>query len=123
MDQNNLPRLRKELLEITTHPDVMAILLFGSQVTGEMTERSDTDICIVAPTVEDQKSLLKWIWRSLKVHLDVWLFDELPLYLKIQVIKHHQIIYARNIPELFEYFFLFRRDWEHQAIHRITQED
>jgi uncharacterized protein len=35
----------------------------------------------------------------------------MPLFLKIQVIQHHRIIYTKNRYELYEYFYNYRRIW------------
>ena len=34
--------------------DVLGVLLYGSWATGESHEKSDIDICIVAPSAEDR---------------------------------------------------------------------
>ncbi|MEM2933108.1 MAG: nucleotidyltransferase domain-containing protein [Candidatus Pacearchaeota archaeon] len=101
---------------------IHSVLLFGSYVKDEATLRSDVDVCVVAPklkTIEDKVKLLREIWHNLNKPYDIWLFEELPLYMKISIIKNHKIIFSRNIPELYFYFYFYRKLWQDQAINRI----
>jgi len=99
------------------HDDVLAVLFFGSVTKGELTERSDVDICIVAPTCRDREVLRGEIYKNVDVvgkGYDVWIFEELPLYMKAQVIKNNVVIHARNQPEFYEYLYFFRKLWKDQ---------
>ncbi len=115
-----LKTLRKYFGFLEKEKGVHSVLIFGSHAKNLQTERSDVDICIVAPkckTVKDQANLLRRIWRKINAeHYDVRLFEELPLYIKIDVIKNHRIVSTRNLPELYYYFYLFRKLWQDQSI-------
>lgn len=94
---------------------VLGVLLYGSQATGEAGPRSDIDLCIVAPNVSDHSLL----WRKFVSHLrdsryDVRIFEQLPLFLKAAVIEEGIVVYCEDEPELYEYFYPFRRDWQDQ---------
>ena len=57
--------------------------------------------------------------RTLKVggldgRLDIKIFELLPLYLKMEVIRDHEIIYARDRLQLYEHFYFFRKLWADQ---------
>ena len=104
--------------------DVLGVLLYGSWATGESHEMSDIDICIVAPSVEDKAAL----WRSAiaAVHddsFDVRIFELLPLYLQMAVIERGVVVFSRDIPELYEYFYPFRRIWGDQKHRQILSRD
>jgi len=91
---------------------ILGVLLYGSQATGEAGPRSDIDLCIVAPQAADRSSL----WRTFISHLrdsryDVRIFELLPLFLKAAVIEQGVVVYCEDEPELYEYFYPFRRDW------------
>ena len=103
---------------------VLAVLMFGSTVSsGENKVNRDIDVCIVAPEGFDIKEVFKRIDVSGKKY-DVWLFEELPLYMKMEVIEKHVIVYCRDILELYEYFYQFRKLWKDQVKrNRITRED
>ncbi len=102
----------------------LGILLYGSTVRGEDTERSDIDICVVAPDA-DQDELYKEILRlSSRDRYDIKVFERMPLFLKIEVIKNHRILYARNIYDLYEYFYVFRKIWGDQEYRqRLSKEE
>jgi predicted nucleotidyltransferase len=94
---------------------ILGVLLYGSQARGEAGPRSDIDLCIVAPWAADRSS----IWRRFVYHLrdsryDVRIFELLPLFLKAAVIEQGIVVYCEDEPELYEYFYPFRRDWQDQ---------
>ncbi len=67
---------------------VVGVLLWGSYVKGEETSRSDIDVCIVAGK-ETLINILKEVWHKVnleKRNYDVKIFEELPLFLKIELI-------------------------------------
>ena len=104
---------------------LLGVLLYGSQATGEAGENSDIDLCIVAPQAADQSKL----WRQFVSHLrdsryDVRIFELLPMYLKAAVIEQGVVVHCKDEPELYEYFYPFRRDWDDQK-HRqaLTAEE
>ncbi len=99
---------------------LLGVLLYGSQSTGEAGENSDIDLCIVAPEALDQSKL----WRQFISHLrdsryDVRIFELLPMYLKAAVIEQGVVVHCKDEPELYEYLYSFRRDWDDQK-HRQT---
>lgn len=102
---------------LQSRDDVMAVLIFGSAAKEEQTERSDVDVCIVAPLCRDKEHLLREIYEKVNVigkGYDVWIFEELPLYMKARIIEDHIYIYAKGMPELYEYFYPFRKLWDGQ---------
>jgi len=93
---------------------VLAILIFGSKAKGEEHEKSDYDICIVKA---DSHEIIREVFRRIDVinkKYDVHLFEELPLYMKIEVIKNHRVIFSRDIYGLYEYFYFYRKLWKDQ---------
>ena len=100
--------------------NVLAVLLFGSGAKGKLNSRSDRDFCVVAPEIRDigeMRSLLKKIYVNLDVvgkRYDIWLFEEFPLYMKHQVIGAHKVVFCRDLPGLYEYFYFYRKIWEDQ---------
>ena len=100
--------------------NVLAVLLFGSAAKGELNSRSDRDFCVGAPKIRDRagmRSLLKKIYVNLDVvgkRYDIWLFEELPLYMKLQVIRNHKVVFCRDLPGLYEYFYFYRKIWNDQ---------
>lgn len=103
---------------------VMAILLFGSKIK-QSTPRSDIDICIVAK--EKDSRIIREVYQHIDVNkkrYDVHTFNELPLHIKIDIINNHREIYIKDKPELYEYFYFYRKLWNDQK-HRqqLTKEE
>jgi Nucleotidyltransferase domain. len=99
---------------------ILAVVLFGSGAKDRTDERSDRDICVVAPEVRDSDEMwqvLREIYGTIDVvgkGYDIWLFVELPLHMKAQVMENHKVVFCRNLPALYEYFYFYRKMWEGQ---------
>jgi len=96
---------------------ILALLQFGSTTKRKATSRSDLDIAIVAPKIKDPDEMSRILadtWKNLDTSepYDIWLFEELPLYMKAQIIENHRIIFCRDLPALYEYLYFYRKLWE-----------
>jgi len=106
--------VKNDFLFLEKH--VLGVLIYGSQVKKESSSRSDIDICVVIgkkSTPKEMREILSMVWRSVdtnKKKYDVKMFEELPLRIKINVIEEGKIIIG-NKPEIFEYFYKFRKMW------------
>jgi len=111
-------KMKSDLQCLMDIPEIQAVLLFGSYARGDASPRSDTDICIVAPRVktsEEMAKLLGSIWQQVDAnHYDIWLFEELPLYMRIDIIENHHILHCRDVPAMYEYLYPFRKQWAHE---------
>ncbi|AAB99565.1 TPA: nucleotidyltransferase domain-containing protein [Methanocaldococcus jannaschii] len=85
---------------------VFGILLYGSYAKNEYTKRSDIDICLVGV---DRNTYLE-ILGKLGNKYDIKIFEELPLYIKMEIIKNHKVIFGDEL-ELSEHFYKFRKIW------------
>ncbi|MBO3799991.1 MAG: nucleotidyltransferase domain-containing protein [Candidatus Brockarchaeota archaeon] len=95
---------------------VLAILLFGSKVKGESLTR-DIDVCIVAPEVNDKAGLLLEAFSMVNSQkCDIWLFEELPLYMKAEIIKTHKVVWCKDIDKLYSYFADLMKIWRDQEV-------
>lgn len=110
-----LEHLKKDFLNFKGR--CLGILLFGSYVEGEQTKRSDIDVCIVNPS----KGVLNDISGKLGGKYDITVFDNLPLYIKLEIIRHHVVVYG-NEANLSEYFYFFRKLWQDME-HRIAESE
>ncbi|WP_048874722.1 nucleotidyltransferase domain-containing protein [Thermococcus litoralis] len=93
----------------------MGILLYGSHASGESTKRSDIDVCLVRP----ERGTYEKILEKLGGKYDIKVFEELPLYIQVEIIKNHRVIYGDKL-ELSEYFYKFRKLWMDME-HRIKE--
>ena len=114
MDKEEVKRRVKKDFEPLLD-DVLGILLYGSLATGEYSERSDIDISIVAPIIDDKIGFSRRILSNVRdARYDVRVFELMPLYLKAEVVEKGEIIYTKNIFKLYEYFYYFRKIWDDQ---------
>ncbi len=114
MDKEEVKRRVKKDFE-PLHDDVLGILLYGSLVAGEDSERSDIDISIVAPAIDDKIGFSRRILSNVRdARYDVRVFELMPLYLKAEVVEKGEVIYTKNIFNLYEYFYYFRKIWGDQ---------
>ncbi|WP_456478333.1 nucleotidyltransferase domain-containing protein [Geoglobus ahangari] len=99
---------------------VLAVLIFGSAVSEA--EARDVDVCIVAPGGFDLREVFKRVDVAGKKY-DVWLFEELPLYMKMEIILNHVVVHCKDILELYEYFYFFRKLWKDQERRNCLTKD
>lgn len=103
--------------------EIHSVLLYGSYAEGKQTMRSDIDICVVAPKLKTPKQfskLLGQIWQNINADkYDARVFEELPLYIKMEVIKKHKVVFSKNIPELYYYFYHYRKLWNDQSVNWV----
>lgn len=116
----DIEQLREDYEPLKEDDRVLAVLVFGSQVTGDAHERSDIDICIVAPDAAPM-DIMREVWRDAAMSrddYDVHTFEEFPLKLKHRVMEDHEVVWCRDEQELEEYFYRFRKLWNDQAVAR-----
>ena len=94
--------------------EVQGVLLFGSAARGELSTRSDIDIALVNPRTN---TVLLKVFARLGQRYDVKIFEVLPLPIKMDIIKHHLVIFGDEV-ELSYYFYRFRKEWN-DVEHRI----
>ena len=116
MDRELFLNLKERFKPVMEEKAIHSVLVFGSQVSGKNSSRSDIDIYIVAPGTRNKEEILRKIWRTVEGDFDLWLFEELPLYLKIAVISEHIVLYcSQDIATLHEYFYFYRKLWQDQV--------
>lgn len=121
----DLAAVRADFLPLAGH--VLGVILFGSHAEGTATPRSDVDVCIVGGPGVRPREALRLAWTRARLggrRYDVKAFEELPLYLKAEVIEHGVVLLARDEPALSEYLRPWKRIWADQAHrNRPTPED
>ncbi|MFP3975107.1 MAG: type VII toxin-antitoxin system MntA family adenylyltransferase antitoxin [Chloroflexota bacterium] len=88
-------------------PEIVAVILFGSQARGESSPTSDVDVCLVLrPGSYTPSSLLEKRLTYLKEgEADVHIFSQLPLYIRHRVLKEGKILLCRDEELLYEIAF------------------
>ena len=107
--KNSVERLKK----IEGFDKVRFIILYGSAVEGITRAESDIDLCIDIDTETDyecSKFRLK-VLSELPDIFDVQIFDQLPLYVKKEVLKG-KVIFCRDEEYLYETALLTIKEFE-----------
>lgn len=85
--------------------DILAIALFGSSIQGE---GRDIDICIFLnkkkSNLEMSKKRLEFL-KSAKKDIDIQIFQQLPLYIRIRILREGKILFYRDSAGLYELAF------------------
>ena len=118
-------KVSEDLWFLFDNKSVLGVLLYGSVVEGETTERSDIDVCVVAPAADDKVAFSRWILANVRdERYDVRVFELMPLYLQMEVVEYGEVVHARDIYELYEYFYAFRKLWDDQKRRQmLTREE
>ena len=106
-----IQELKQQFAFLVTDPRILGIIVYGSVVSGDHHDSSDTDICIVAPQ-QDKYAIYHTCIKGLKGDidkLDIRFYEELPLLIRADIIEKGLILYTRNLGELTEYFFFSTR--------------
>lgn len=88
------------LEEIKKDKDVLAVMLFGSSARGTSTKKSDTDICLFLR--DSKKSLKKRIQYSSNPKIDVQVFNSLPLYIKVRILKEGKLLSYNDLDAVYK---------------------
>jgi len=94
--------------------DILAVMLFGSYARHE--KFSDIDVCIIMlPKNFDALSLSKKRLEYLKdfPDYDVRIFQQLPLYIRMRVLKEGKIIFCRDEDALYDLAMKTVREFEY----------
>lgn len=98
---------------------ILAVALFGSSVKGD---GRDMDICLVLdrkyPNIEMSRKKLDFLAES-EDKTDIQIFQQLPIYIRVSVIKDGEILFCKNLDKLYDLVFeaikefeLFKRSYE-----------
>jgi predicted nucleotidyltransferase len=103
----NLISLSKEFEQaIMKDKEITAVLIFGSYARGE--KYKDIDLCVILdkkyPNLKMSKkrvALLKYLSKDIDLHI----FQQLPVYIRIRVIKDGKISLCKNEDSLYKIAF------------------
>ena len=107
MGKSASQQLESLLQTVHDDSDVLAVILFGSTVRGEQTPTSDVDVCLVLypqpyePLTLSRKKLV-YLKES---DLDIHIFQQLPLYLRRNVLKEGEVVFTRDTDLLYAVAF------------------
>lgn len=95
--------MKEHLLDVLKDvmPYVKGILVYGSFIKGYADRSSDIDICVIQKEGIESKDLYERIlFVSADERYDIVVFNEIPWYLRGEILENHVVIYAADADEL-----------------------
>ena len=100
--------LKKNNMQVS----VNFIILYGSQITMKASPRSDIDICISANAPQKKRFGLRLLLaRELPDQYDIQIFEDLPLRLKMSVLKG-KLLYCKDKEKLTDLAIELKKEYE-----------
>ena len=88
------------------------IILYGSFVEGNQTPLSDIDIAVYYEGSKEKRfRFRKQILGRVNDKFDIQTFQDLPLYIRKEVISHGKVIYQKNYSEILDIFLCTIREF------------
>lgn len=112
MDTSSRDRLLRPLLERAEgDKDVYAVVLFGSAARGEVHPGSDLDVCLfLRPKVSGFDKRIEYF--SENDRLDVQAFSDLPVWIRIRLVREHQVLLMKDEDAFYGAAFATLREWQ-----------
>lgn len=89
------------LSETRKDKNVLAVMVFGSHARNE--EYRDIDVCIVLNKRVGNGSMSeKRLHYVSEYNFDVHIFQQLPLYIRVRVLREGKILFCRDIDALYD---------------------
>ena len=105
MEEKYKLQIKKILEEAKKDKQIIAVALFGSSLKGK---GRDIDICLFLDkkysNLEMSKKRLSFL-KNVSDKFDVQIFQQLPIYIRIRIIKEHKILLVKNENLLYEIAF------------------
>ena len=93
---------------------VRFIILYGSAAKGEMTELSDIDLAVFYEGDKKERFDFRvMILGRVGNEFDIQTFQDLPLYIRKDIVSYGNVIFYKGYRELFNTFIRTIRDFEH----------
>ena len=109
MDKEKTTELDRLLGMVKQDEEVLAVIIFGSAVRQEKTPLSDVDLCLVMMPLPKPSGPTGFSYKRLEYmkdnSFDVRIFQQLPLYIRVRVLKEGRILFVRDENQLYELAF------------------
>lgn len=100
--KEKINELLEELRETKIFPKIEFVILYGSSLSSYHLEDSDVDICLYIDEERNKLSKIRLeLLKKFNGNLDIQIFQLLPLYVQIEVLKG-EILYMRREERLYE---------------------
>jgi uncharacterized protein len=106
-------QLDKLISKAKQDKQIMAVFLFGSMACNKNHKASDIDICLLMDKNSYKPAeLFKKRMNYLKLfNMDIHVFQQLPVYIRMRIIKESKVLFCSNKDELYETAFRTIREF------------
>ena len=81
------------------------VILYGSTIEGKQTPLSDVDIAVYYEGSKEERFKFRMeVLGSVNDKFDIQTFQDLPLYIRKEIISHGKILYQKSYSEIFDVF-------------------
>lgn len=89
------------------------VVIYGSHVRGDATERSDVDVAIVSHSWGRQENMRLWKESLGKApdRYDIHVYELLPMHIRADIAKTHEVLFG-DAAAIEERFCSVRRRWQ-----------
>ncbi|HUV80410.1 MAG TPA: nucleotidyltransferase domain-containing protein [Candidatus Bathyarchaeia archaeon] len=119
-------KMKEHLLEVLKDmmPYVKGILVYGSLIKGYADRKSDIDICVIEKEGIESKDCFVLYERILRVsaneRYDIVVFNEIPWYLRGEILENKEVIYAEDADELDFWLYKQLKIWNGMKRRQIS---
>ncbi len=103
MDVTASVALHRVIARAEGDPEVLALILFGSQARGEASSASDVDVCVVLDpdVLSGLPASRKRLDYLAEADLDLAIFQQLPLSVRSRVLREGKVLFVRDEDRLY----------------------
>lgn len=123
LKMNYIKPIHQTLIEEVIHKAendnrVVGVVLYGSAVKNS--NYHDIDVCLIPNNNTNFSELFKDYLYSTKEIIDIRIFDELPLYIQVRVMKEGILILQKDYDKIFQKYLQTINNWRYFEPHLHT---
>jgi len=102
--KENIPSVVNQIKKIGGEK-IKFVILYGSTVEGKQTPLSDVDIAVYYEGTKEERFKFRMeVLGNVNDKFDIQIFQDLPLYIRKEIISQGKILYQKNHSEIFDVF-------------------
>lgn len=96
--------LKNFISEVKKDPDIVALILYGSSAKNG--DYKDIDVCLIPYNQTQEIPLKKILYYkgNFPSKLDIQFFNDLPLYIKHEVLNHGKLLINKDFDRVFDIY-------------------
>lgn len=107
--------IKKIVNKIKKNKEVLAVMLFGGYARKKITPLSDIDLCVMLDKKYKTNDMVKKRLNYLAYapdKFDIHVFQLLPLYVRIKVLKESKILYSKDTRRIYDFAYQTIKEYD-----------